>query len=43
MLMYAVASTSNALWHPMQYVGLIMMAVAVISLLSSGGSKKKDD
>jgi hypothetical protein len=43
MLMYIMSSTSNALWHPMQYVGLIMMAVAVIGLLCSGGSKKKDD
>jgi hypothetical protein len=40
MLMYTLAATSNALWHPMQYVGLLMMFIAVVCLF---GSKKKDD
>ncbi len=40
MLMYTLASVSNGLWHPMQYVGLILMAVAVIGLCAP---KKKDD
>lgn len=40
MLMYTLATASNSLWHPMQYVGLIMMFIAAVCLF---GSKKKDD
>lgn len=40
MLIYTLAVTSEALWHPMQYVGLLIMVVAVICLCAP---KKKDD
>ena len=40
MIMYILSATSNALWHPIQYVGLFLMVVAVICLCTI---KKKDD
>jgi hypothetical protein len=40
MWMYTLSSLSNALWHPMQYVGLILVVIAVICLCAP---KKKDD
>lgn len=32
MLMCILSATSNALWHPMQYVGLFMVVFAVVCL-----------
>jgi hypothetical protein len=40
MLMCTVVAASNSLWHPMQYIGLLMMFIAAVCLC---GSKKKDD
>jgi hypothetical protein len=40
MLIYTLAVTSEALWHPMQYVGLFIMAVALVCLFCS---KKRED
>jgi hypothetical protein len=40
MLMYTLATTSDVLWHPIQYVGIFIMAVALLCLLCS---KKNDD
>jgi hypothetical protein len=38
--MYILSVTSNALWHPMQYVGLFIMAVALVCFFCS---KKRED
>lgn len=39
-MLMTLATASNGLWHPMQYIGLLMMFVAAVCLC---GSKKKDD
>ena len=39
-MLIILSATSNALWHPIQYVGLLMMFIAVVCLC---GSRKKDN
>jgi hypothetical protein len=38
-MLMTLASASNGLWHPMQYVGLLLIAIAIVGLCAP----KKDD